>query len=83
MGFGESCFKIIFHYSQFCNYYIKWVILIIFSWIDFVTIAVTLGSGVLGLPTTLADSGFLPFLITISASYIVQVSQSILVLLYI
>jgi hypothetical protein len=47
-----------------------------------VTIAITFGSVVLGLPTTLAESGFQPFLITIFASYIVQVNEFILFLLY-
>jgi hypothetical protein len=83
MGFGASFYKIIFHYSQFCNYYIKWIFLIIFVQIDFITIAITLGSGTLGLPTSLADSGLQPFLITILPTYIAQVNQSILFLPYI
>jgi len=47
-----------------------------------VTIAVTLGSGILGLPTTLDNSGFQPFLITIVTCYIVQVNQFIVFLSY-
>jgi hypothetical protein len=78
MGFATSLPRTILIYSQFCNYYIKWAFWIIFSWLDFVTIAITLGSGILGLPVTLADSGFLPFLIPITAIYIIQVNRSIL-----
>ncbi len=56
--------------------------MIIFPWIDFVTIAATLGSVVLGLLTTLANNGFQQFLITILTCYIAQVNQLIVFLSY-
>jgi len=82
MGFGDTLYTILFHYSQFCNYYITWFYSIKFPWIDFVRIAATLASVVLGLPTTLANNGFQPFLITILTCYIVQVNQLIVFLSY-
>ncbi|CAF1035741.1 unnamed protein product [Rotaria sp. Silwood1] len=57
MSSGEILYQMVFHYSQFY----------------FVTIATILGTGVLGLPTTLSHSGFGPFLICIFISYFVQV----------
>ena len=38
----------------------------------FITIATILGTGILGLPVTLAHSGFIPFLIPFTGSYIMQ-----------
>ncbi|CAF4274153.1 unnamed protein product [Rotaria socialis] len=43
------------------------------DWQHFVTIAAVLGTGVLGLPITLYDSGFGPFIISICIAYFVQV----------
>ncbi|CAF3620248.1 unnamed protein product [Rotaria socialis] len=57
MEFRTIAYDITFHYSQFY----------------FVTIAAVLGTGVLGLPITLYDSGFGPFIISICIAYFVQV----------
>ncbi|CAF2072430.1 unnamed protein product [Rotaria magnacalcarata] len=57
MEFRKIAYDITFHYSQFY----------------FVTIAAILGTGVLGLPITLYDSGFDPFIISIFIAYFVQV----------
>ncbi|CAF3672998.1 unnamed protein product [Rotaria sordida] len=57
MTFGESLYKIVSHYSQFY----------------FVAIASILGTGILGLPVTLSDSGFRPFIISFLICYFVQV----------
>ncbi|CAF0727796.1 unnamed protein product [Rotaria sp. Silwood1] len=57
MTFGESLYKIVSHYSQFY----------------FVAIASILGTGILGLPVTLSESGFQPFIISFLICYFVQV----------
>ncbi|CAF4636322.1 unnamed protein product, partial [Rotaria sp. Silwood2] len=57
MTFGQSLYKIISHYSQFY----------------FIAIASILGTGILGLPVTLSESGFRPFIISFLICYFVQV----------
>jgi len=42
--------------------------------IDFVAIASILGTGILGLPVTLSESGFRPFIISFLVCYVVQVN---------
>jgi hypothetical protein len=57
MPLGQSLYKIASHYSQFY----------------FVAIASILGTGILGLPVTLSESGFRPFVISFLICYFVQV----------
>lgn len=57
MPLGSSLLKVISHYSQFY----------------FVAIASILGTGILGLPVTLSESGFRPFIFSFIICYIVQV----------
>jgi hypothetical protein len=57
MPLGQSLYKIISHYSQFY----------------FVAIASILGTGILGLPVTLSESGFRPFVISFLICYFIQV----------
>ncbi|CAF4007659.1 unnamed protein product [Rotaria magnacalcarata] len=57
MTLGRSLYRITCHYSQFY----------------FVAIASILGTGILGLPVTLSESGFQPFVISFLICYFVQV----------
>lgn len=45
--------------------------------IDFVSIASILGTGILGLPVTLSESGFQPFVISFLICYVIQVKINI------
>ncbi|CAF1025859.1 unnamed protein product [Adineta ricciae] len=57
MGLGANLWKILSHYSQFY----------------FVSIASVLGTGILGLPVTLSESGFRPFILSFVICYFVQI----------